>query len=165
MQLATAIDKIERAGIPLDATLGEVQFVEKGTAEGLPSGERFPWGGAHNVEGGFNVFDARTSNNGTELPDHTYPIMDNTSILSADAKGYHITYGSSWMFIANFTEDGPVARGLLSYSQSHNPESEQSDDQTKLYSSQPQLRPLRFTEEDIAANLVKEMNVSNAPQE
>lgn len=165
MQLATAIDKIERAGIALDATLGEVQFVEKSTAAGLPSGERFPWGGAHNVEGGFNVFDARTSNNGTELPVHTYPRMDNTSILSADAKGYHINYGSSWMFIANFTEDGPVARGLLSYSQSHNPESEQSDDQTKLYSAQPQLRPLHFAEADIVANLIKEMNVSNAPQE
>jgi acyl-homoserine-lactone acylase len=96
---------------------------------------------------------------------HTYPMMDNTSILSAEAKGYHIAYGSSWMFIANFTENGPVARGLLSYSQSHNPESEQFDDQTGLYSTQPQLRPLRFTEADIAANLVKEMNISNAAQE
>ncbi len=162
-QLATAVDKINRAGIDLDASLGEVQFVEKSTASGEASGERLPWGGAHNVEGGFNVFDARTSNNGTELPRHTYPLMDSTSILSAEGQGYHITYGSSWMFIANFTENGPVARGLLSYSQSHNPESEQSDDQTKLYSEQPQLRPLRFTEADIEANLIKEMTVSNAP--
>ena len=165
MQLATAIDKIQRAGIALDATLGEVQFVEKSTAAGLPSGERLPWGGAHNVEGGFNVFDTSTGNNGTEIPRHTYPSMDNTTRLSAESKGYHITSGSSWMFIANFTEDGPVARGLLSYSQSHNPESEQADDQSKLYSAQPQLRPLHFSEADIAANLIKEMNVSNATQE
>ncbi|MFQ3250726.1 MAG: acyl-homoserine-lactone acylase [Glaciecola sp.] len=164
-QLAVAIDKIQRAGIELDASLGEVQFVEKSTANGQASGERFPWGGAHNVEGGFNVFNSSTGNNGTEIPRHTYPMMDNTSILSAEAKGYHIAYGSSWMFIANFTENGPVARGLLSYSQSHNPESEQFDDQTGLYSTQPQLRPLRFTEADIAANLVKEMNISNAAQE
>jgi len=165
MQLATAIDKIERAGIALDAALGEVQFVEKSTAAGLPSGERLPWGGANNVEGGFNVFSTSTSNNGTELPRHTYLAMDNTSILSADAKGYHITSGSSWIFIANFTEDGPVARGLLTYSQSHNPESEQSDDQTKLYSLQPQLRPLHFTDADITANLVKEINITNAQPE
>jgi acyl-homoserine-lactone acylase len=164
-QLATAIDKIQRADIALDATLGEVQFLEKSTASGEASGERLPWGGAHNVEGGFNVFNASTDNNGTELPVHNYPQMDSTSILSAEAKGYHIKYGSSWMFIANFTEDGPVARGLLSYSQSHNPESEQSDDQSKLYSAQPQLRPLRFTEADIAANVIKEMNVSNATEE
>jgi acyl-homoserine-lactone acylase len=164
-QLAVAIDKIQRAGIELDATLGEVQFVEKSTANGEASGERFPWGGAHNVEGGFNVFNSSTGNNGTEIPRHTYPMMDSSSILSAEAKGYHIAYGSSWMFIANFTEDGPVARGLLSYSQSHNPESEQSDDQTRLYSTQPQLRPLHFSEADIAANLIKEMNISNAPQE
>jgi acyl-homoserine-lactone acylase len=165
MQLATAVDKLERAGIALHATLGEVQFVEKSTAAGLPSGERLPWGGANNVEGGFNVFSTSTSNNGTELPRHTYPAMDNSSILSGDAQGYHITSGSSWIFIANFTEDGPVARGLLTYSQSHNPESEQSDDQSKLYSLQPQLRPLYFTEADIAANLVKEVNITSTVQE
>lgn len=161
-QLASAIDKLNRAEVELDATLGMVQFVEKSTAAGLASGERLPWGGSHNVEGGFNVFDTRTSNDGTELARHTYPSLDSTTRLSAEAKGYHITYGSSWMFIANFTEDGPVARGLLSYSQSHNPESEQSDDQSTLYSSQPQLRPLHFTEADIAANLIKQLNVTNA---
>ncbi|MFT5276608.1 MAG: acyl-homoserine-lactone acylase [Granulosicoccus sp.] len=165
MQLATAIDKLLRAEIELDAVLGEVQFVEKSTATGLASGERLPWGGAHNVEGGFNVYDTSTSNNGTELARHTYPAMDNTTRLSTESKGYHITSGSSWMFIANFTENGPVARGLLTYSQSHNPESEQSDDQSKLYSTQPQLRPLYFTDADITANLVKEKNVTNAVQQ
>jgi acyl-homoserine-lactone acylase len=161
-QLATGIQKIVDAGIALDATLGEVQFVEKSTADGMPSGEKLAWGGAHNVEGGFNVFDVRTGNNGTELPRHTYPTVDNTTRLSAEAGGYHITYGSSWQMVVGFTEDGPSARGLLSYSQSNSPDSDNADDQSRFYSMQPSLRPLHFSEEDIAANLVEEVSITNA---
>jgi acyl-homoserine-lactone acylase len=163
-QLATAVDKVNQAGIALDATLGEVQFVEKSTVDGQPSGERFPWGGAHNVEGGFNVFDVRTGNDGTELPRHTYPTIDSTTRLSADAKGYHITYGSSWMMVVNFTENGPVGRGLLSYSQSNSTVSDNFDDQSALYSEQPTLRPLRFTESEIAEGLVEEISITTSPQ-
>ncbi|MFC4699153.1 acylase [Glaciecola siphonariae] len=162
-QLATAVDKINQAGIAFDASLGEVQFVEKSTVNGMPSGERFAWGGAHNAEGGFNVFDVRTGNNGTELPRHTYPVIDSSTRLSAQAKGYHITYGSSWMMVVNFTEDGPVGRGLLSYSQSNVVGAESFDDQTQLYSSQPTLRPLRFTEAEIAEALVEEISISSNP--
>ncbi len=36
-------------------------------------------------------------------------------------------------------------------------------DQTMLYSEQPQLRPLRFTESDIGANKILERNISDAP--
>lgn len=160
-QLATAVAKINQAGIALDATLGEVQFVEKSTASGQPSGERFPWGGAHNVEGGFNVFDVRTGNDGTELPRHIYPVLDSTTRLSAAAEGYHITYGSSWMVVVNFTENGPVGRGLLSYSQSNSVVSDNFDDQSALYSQQPTLRPMRFTESEIAAALVEQMTISS----
>ncbi len=160
-QLATGVKKITDAGIELDATLGEVQFVEKSTATGAPSGEKLPWGGAHNVEGGFNVFDVRTGNDGTELPIHRYPTIDGTTRLSAEGGGYHITYGSSWMVVVNFTENGPSARGLLSYSQSNSPDSDNSDDQTRLYSQQPTLRPLFFTEEEIAANLVESVSISS----
>jgi acyl-homoserine-lactone acylase len=161
VQLATGIQKIVDAGIALDATLGEVQFVEKSTATGMPSGEKLPWGGSHNVEGGFNVFDVRTGNDGTELPVHRYPTVDNTTRLSAAGGGYHITYGSSWMMVVNFTSDGPVARGLLSYSQSNSPESDNADDQSRFYSMQPSLRPIYFTEEEIAANLVQETSITN----
>ncbi|WP_395345457.1 acylase [Ningiella sp. W23] len=161
LQFATAVDKINQAGLAYDARLGEVQFVEKSTVNGMPSGERLQWGGAHNVEGGFNVFDVRTGNNGTELPRHVYPTIDSTTRLSADAQGYHITYGSSWMVVVNFTESGPVGRGLLSYSQSNSTESDSFDDQTRLYSAQPTLRPLRFTEEEIEANLVESVSISS----
>ena len=161
-QFAQAIVNVESAGVALDATLGTVQFVERSLPDGSASGVKIPWAGAHNIEGGFNVFGARTGNDGSLLPRHVYPAQNNDSILSAEGKGYHISYGSSWMTVVNFTEDGPVARGLLSYSQSNEYGSDHNLDQTLLYSQQPQLRPLRFTEEDIEANKVSEMTITSA---
>ncbi len=160
-QFAQAVLNVQAAGIALDATLGEVQFVERSTADGLASGLKYPWGGAHNVEGGFNVFDTDIGNNGTLLPRHEYSTLPNTR-LSADGEGYHITYGSSWMMVVNFTADGPQARGLLSYSQSHAIGDDSNLDQTLLYSQMPQFRPFRFTEVDIEANKVMEMTISTA---
>jgi len=45
-----------------------------------------------------------------------------------------IVHGSSWIMAVEFTEDGPFARGLLSYSQSTNPNSPHFADQTRAYS-------------------------------
>jgi acyl-homoserine-lactone acylase len=161
-QFAQAIVNVESAGLALDATLGSVQFVERSLPDGGASGVKIPWAGAHNIEGGFNVFNTRTGNDGSLLRRHVYPAQNNDSILSADGKGYHINYGSSWMTVVNFTEEGPVAKGLLSYSQSSEYGSDHNLDQTLLYSQQPQLRPLRFTEADIEANKVSEMTITSA---
>ncbi|WP_100641086.1 acylase [Alteromonas facilis] len=158
--LARAVVNMQAAGIELDATLGEVQFVERSTVAGLPSGYKLPWGGAHNIEGGFNVFDTRV-NDPTLLPRHEYSPVDPSTRLSADAGGYHINYGSSWMIVMNFTDAGPQGKGILSYSQSSNRDSEHFLDQTELYSSQPQLRPLLFTNEDIESNKIMELNLSS----
>jgi acyl-homoserine-lactone acylase len=154
---ARAVLNVQAAGLDLDATLGEVQFVERTNNDGTAADTRYPWGGAHNVEGGFNVFSNR-ANNGTLLPQHGYATLPNT-MLSADAGGYHIKYGSSWMMVVQFTEDGPQARGLLSYSQSDVNGADFNLDQTQLYSQQPTLRPLRFTEADIEANKILEMDI------
>lgn len=163
-QFAQAILNVESAGLALDATLGTVQFVERSLPDGSATGVKIPWAGAHNIEGGFNVFSTRTGNDGSLVPRHVYPAQNSDSILSAEGKGYHINYGSSWMTVVNFTDEGPVARGLLSYSQSSEYGSDHNLDQSLLYSQQPQLRPLRFTEADIEANKVTEMTISSAPQ-
>ena len=159
-QFASAILTVEAAGIALDEVLGTVQFVERSTPDGQATGVRIPWAGAHNVEGGFNVFNVETDNNGTLLPRHTYPTLPNT-MMSVEGQGYHINYGSSWMTVVNFTDEGPVARGLLSYSQSHAFGTDHNLDQTMLYSQQPQLRPLRFTEEDIESNKIGEITITS----
>lgn len=157
-QLATAQQRIVGAGLAIDAPLGDVQFVERSLPDGTASGLKLPWAGANNVEGGFNVFRSNNSNDGTVLPRHTYPLLPGSN-LSAAAGGYHITYGSSWKFALEFTEEGPVAEGILTYSQSRNINSPHTTDQTELYSTSPQLRPLHYTEEDIANFTVRELTL------
>lgn len=158
-QLATAQQRIVDAGLDPAATLGSVQFVERSNPTGTASGVKLPWAGAHNIEGGFNVFRSNMGNDGTLLPRHRYPLLPGSD-LSAEAGGYHITYGSSWMFAMEFTDEGPQAEGLLTYSQSGNVLSDHTLDQTMLYSAEPQLRPLHFTNEDIEANATSTLNLS-----
>ncbi len=156
---AQAMLNVAAAGLSLDATLGSVQFVEKSNLDGTATGVKLPWGGANNIEGGFNVFRANLGNDGTLLPRHTYPPISGSQ-LSAEGAGYHITYGSSWMYLVGFTNDGPVAKGLMTFSQSTDPTSPYYQDQTELYSAQPQLRDIRFTEADIEANKVSDITIS-----
>jgi acyl-homoserine-lactone acylase len=163
--LAIAIKNVDASGFALDAKLGDIQFTEKTMADGTASGERFPWAGAKHQEGGFNVF-ASAKSDDTLYPIHQYSAVNDVetaaklkSGLTTD--GYHINYGSSWMFVVNFTDDGPSARGLLSYSQSSNTESAHIDDQNRLYSETTALRPLLFSEADISGNIISEMDISS----
>jgi acyl-homoserine-lactone acylase len=163
--LAAAIKNVEASGFALDALLADVQFTEKTMPDGSASGERFSWAGSKHQEGGFNVFSSAKSDN-TLYPIHQYTAVTDVetakelkSGLTTD--GYHINYGSSWMFVVNFTDNGPVARGLLSYSQSSNTESEHIDDQNRLYSETSALRPILFSEADISANIISEINISS----
>ena len=115
--------------------------------------------GANNIEGGFNVFRANTGSDGTIYPRLIYPQVDGSNLTEAGV-GYHISYGSSWMFTMEFTEQGPSAQGLLSYSQSRNVLSDHYIDQTLLYSQQPQLRSIWFNNSDIEANTVRQLSLS-----
>ena len=153
-QLALAVLILEQAGVALDASLGEVQFVEHSNLDGTPTGEKLPWEGSNNIEGGFNVFRS-IGDDSSLIPRNVYPPIAGSQI-SAEGKGYQVSQGSSWIMLVTFTKKGPVARGLMTYSQSINPESEHRDDQTRLYSAQPQLRPLYFNEQDIKAHTLSE---------
>ena len=82
------------------------------------------------------------------------------SQISAEGQGYQISQGSSWIMFVSFTQQGPQARGLMTYSQSIDPTSVHRDDQTRLYSHQPALRPLHFTEKDIRANTLSETRLN-----
>lgn len=158
VHLANAVATIQSAGLDVAAPLGDVQFVERSLPDGTPSGEKLPWGGANNIEGGFNVFARQGAQDGTLLPRHLYATLPGTQ-LSADAGGYHITSGSSWMFVMQFTEQGPEGRGLLTYSQSSDIASPHYLDQTRYYSSEPRLRPIPFTNDDIDAATIEQRTI------
>ncbi|MCK8044466.1 acylase [Shewanella sp. 1CM18E] len=154
--LAKAALNVEAAGFAVDAAMGTVQFVEKSLPDGMPSGNKQPWPGTHNAEGGFNVFSTSLSGDDTLVPQHSYAaVMDAVTgkplASGLSEQGYAIRYGSSWMMAVSFTDDGPVAKGILTYSQSTNRLSPYFNDQTERYSTSKQFRPFLFNESDIAA--------------
>ncbi|WP_394203229.1 acylase [Shewanella waksmanii] len=165
MALARATANLEAAGFDVDSPMGNVQFVEKSLPDGTPSGTKLPWPGTHNAEGGFNVFSTSLSGDDTLVPQHTYPratdVVTTAPLASGlTAQGYPIRYGSSWMMAVSFTDQGPVAKGILTYSQSSNFMSAQFNDQSELYSGSKQFRPLLFNEADIAAAVESSIDLS-----
>lgn len=121
--LAAATKKLNDAQIPLDAPWGEVQYTEKnGQKIGIP-------GGSHP-----NTF-------------------SNITAQFTPGKGYTpIIAGNSWMQVVTWNDKGEVdAHGLLSYSQSEEPDSPFAVDQTLMY-SQKQWLKLPFTEQEITAD-------------
>ncbi len=126
--LATAVKKLNDAGVALDARLGDIQYVVR-------NGERIPLHGGTNQSGNFNIVIAP---------------------FSASAGGYpNVTSGGSWIQATEFTREGPVSRGILSYSQTPDPDSPHYADQTRLFSEKRWLE-LPFRVEDVAANALTE---------
>lgn len=121
--LATAVQRLQDAGIALDARLGDVQFVTR-------NGERIPIPGGTNASGLLNIIGAPFS-----AADGGYP---------------NVTSGSSWIQATEFTENGPVSRGIMTYSQITNRNSPHFADMTRLF-SQGEWVDLPFSEADVAA--------------
>jgi acyl-homoserine-lactone acylase len=123
--LADAVGELRAAGIALDAPLGAHQFVVRG-------GERLPVPGGSGRLGVWNVIE---------------PTWD------AAAGGYtEVPFGSSHLQAVGW--DGsrcPVARTLLTYSQSSDPTSPHHADQTRLFSGERWVTS-RFCEKDILSS-------------
>jgi acyl-homoserine-lactone acylase len=94
--------------IPLDARLGDIQGVVR-------QGERIPLHGGVGGAGQFNVLGI----GGFQ------PVNGWTTVST----------GASWIMTVQFTNHGPLSEGVLTYSQSTNPESPHYADQTKLFSN------------------------------
>ncbi|MEB8337278.1 penicillin acylase family protein [Streptomyces endophyticus] len=120
--LADAVAELKGASIPLDARLGDHQFVKRG-------GDRIPVHGGTESLGVWNKAE---------------PVWD------AAGGGYtEVTTGSSYIQAVGW--DGgrcPVARTLLTYSQSSNPNSPHYSDQTHLFAKKKWVTE-RFCEKDI----------------
>lgn len=123
--LADTVTELEAAGIALDAQLETGQFVVR-------DGRRIPVAGGTESLGVWNK---------VEMP------------WNAAAGGYtEVTTGSSYIQAVGW--DGgrcPVARTLLTYSQSSNPNSPHYSDQTRLFSGERWVTS-RFCEKDILSS-------------
>jgi acyl-homoserine-lactone acylase len=130
--LEKATDQLAALNIPLDAPLGSVQRETRGE-------ERIPIHGGAGPEGVFNVISV----------EDLEPALGWTSIR----------HGASWIMTVEFTPEGPVSQGVLSYSQSTNPNSPHHSDQTRLYSEKG-WDDLRFTEEAVEAGTLSRITIS-----
>lgn len=121
--LAAAVQRLGAAGIALDARLGDLQFVTR-------NGERIPIPGGPETSGVLNKIEAGFSAQGGGYPDVTGS-------------------SSSWIQATELGAHGPVSRGVMTYSQTTNPNSPHYADQTKAF-SQGRWIDLPFRDEDVA---------------
>ena len=158
LALVAAMDTLAKAGIdPLTATVGDVQFTDK-------AGKRIAVHGSSGRVGITNpVFYSKR---------HTtlLPRMDPGTVVNAatslTTRGYPVNYGTSFLLVVGFEESGPVARGVMTYSASSDPESPNFADQTELWSSK-RLRDVRYRDADITSDpayRVQELSAPRAPQ-
>lgn len=121
--LADGVVALNAAGVPVNAKLGDAQYVTR-------DGVKLPIGGGDEFEGIFNKI--------------TPPGLT--------AGGYtSIVSGSSYIQIVSFQPEGVKARGLLTYSQSTNPASPYFADQTKVLSTEKFVK-FPFTDAEITAD-------------
>jgi acyl-homoserine-lactone acylase len=118
--LGAAVQELRDRQQPLAVPLGAVQFARRGLVS-------IPTHGCLHAEGCFNVI------SNTPEADFTYTT----------------SFGSSFVMAVSFTDHGPKARSVLTYSQSTNPASPYFADQTWMYSRKEWV-DMRFTEEEIA---------------
>ncbi|MDP3738589.1 MAG: penicillin acylase family protein [Hyphomonadaceae bacterium] len=129
--LEKAVDTLNDLKIPLDARLGDIQRETRGA-------ERIPIHGGAGPEGVFNVITV----------ENLEPELGWTSIR----------HGASWIMTVEFTDQGPVSEGILTYSESVNPNSPHWSDQTHLYSKKG-WDDLRFTEAAVEAGTVSRKTI------
>ncbi|MFF4805072.1 penicillin acylase family protein [Streptomyces sp. NPDC001351] len=123
--LADTVAELHGSGTPLDARLGDHQYVVRG-------GERIAIPGGSNRLGVWNVIE---------------PTWD-----AASGAYTQVPFGSSHLQAVGWDGSGcPVARTLLTYSQSSNPNSPHYSDQTRLLSGE-QWVTARFCEKDILSS-------------
>lgn len=128
--LRSAAQRLQDLGVPFDGRLADYQVEPR-------NGHRYPIHGA--------IGDIDGSYNSIHMAGPLGP------------GGYEgVTWGTSYIHLVSFSEDGPQARGLLVYGQSTDPRSPHYADQLPLYAAK-QLPLLPFTPAAIAADPARRM--------
>ncbi len=141
--LARAVRALADAGVPVDATLREQQYTY------LLGGERFPVHGAAHAEGVMNqVFHSILQTSSEAHPARGEVINAATDLTD---EGYPLNYGSSFLMVTEFTDDGPRAKAILTYGQSEDPDAADYGHEMEAFANK-QWREVRFREADIAAD-------------
>ncbi len=141
-----AVELVKKSNIDVMASVARLQFFKVPDFMGGTK-ERVPYHGGQHNEGVFNVQDWEVGSGLTLYPYPTAQNIHSEESLLTD-EGYPINGGTSFILSAEFTANGPKARGLLTYSQSSDPDSPYYSDQNYLY-SQKKLRDFPHRWRDI----------------
>ncbi|MBL3557531.1 MULTISPECIES: penicillin acylase family protein [Marinobacter] len=166
LALSAGVDALVSQGIAPTDALGDLQFYRASGGVVPGSGgtpvfqtSEIPWhGGDGNIDGAFNAIGVVSDQfaEDTRFPRIAPSTIPNTAGLSDGSNGidgWLMARGTSWHFGLEFTDNGPEAYGLVSYSQSTDTMSPYFSDQSEDYSNKKH-RKLLFTEEEIEANLL-----------
>jgi len=166
LALSAGVGALQSQGILPTAALGTLQSyrVSGDVIPGSGGSPIFqmvgiPWhGGDGNIDGAFNAVGVYTGDvaEDTRIPRIAPTTIPKTAGLSDGSDGidgWLMSRGTSWHFGLEFTDNGPEAYGLVSYSQSSDAMSPYFKDQSEMYSDK-MYRKLPFTEDEIAASLV-----------
>jgi len=110
--LARAVQTLGAAGVPVDATLGDVQFaLRNGTKVAIHGGNSFD--GTTNIVGfsGASILDP-----GVQDLEREFIAPTSSLVRVGENTGYLIANGTSFLMALAFTDDGPEARVFLTYS-------------------------------------------------
>lgn len=140
--LIAAVIVLETAGLPLDATLRDTQFLPMGPDRT----DRIPIHGAGPLEGVENIIGFSPGSTSTEAPIPKSEVLDGSFELSAD--GYPINYGTSYLLVVGLGPDGPEARALLVSGQTGDLSDERSMSDARLFADK-QWRPIHYRTTDI----------------
>ncbi|PIO93861.1 acylase [Pseudomonas syringae] len=127
--MLAAVDEVTKAGLSAGSKWGDIQVSSI-------SGKQIP---IHGGPAGLGVYNAMQT------------------IAGKDGKR-EVVSGTSYLQVVTFDEQGPSAQGLLAFSESSNPQSPHSSDQTEAFSKK-QWQALPFTEQQIKADPAYEVQV------
>ncbi|HUF83989.1 MAG TPA: penicillin acylase family protein [Acidimicrobiia bacterium] len=111
-RLARAVQVLAAAGVPVDATLGDVQFA-------LRNGTRVPIHGGNGFDGTTNIVgftSASILDPALDEIERQFVAPNSPLAQVAGHTGYLINSGTSFLMAMEFTDDGPRARVFLTYS-------------------------------------------------
>ncbi|AAZ35979.1 acylase [Pseudomonas savastanoi pv. phaseolicola] len=127
--MLAAVDEVAKAGLSPESKWGDIQVSSL-------SGKPIP---IHGGPAGLGVYNAMQT------------------IAGKDGKR-EVVSGTSYLQVVTFDEQGPRAQGLLAFSESSNPQSAHSSDQTEAFSKK-QWSELPFTEQQIKADPAYQVQV------
>jgi acyl-homoserine-lactone acylase len=140
-RLEAAVDALERAGVAVDAPLGEVQAADR-------AGERVPIHGGRGDEGVTNVVGFGGNDTTNEPAVERGEPVEGSRLTTL---GYPISNGTSFIYVLEFADGGPRAVSLLTYGGSGDPGSPEHVAQTRRFSAKD-WKEVRFRAEDIEAD-------------